>query len=77
MQSIDRLEETSGDYLEDGYLQYGWKQNVTIESYSEYTALPTGAIVTDESTAEAKSRDGWNTFSVTFFNYLPIAAPGP
>lgn len=68
MQSVDALEETSGDFLEDGYCQYGFKQDVTIESYNLVSSLGTGAKVTSR---DAKTgRNGLKTFSVQFFKYL-------
>lgn len=68
----DRLEETSGDYLAEGYTQYGFKQEVSIEAYDAITTLGTGAKKTASDDGNT-SRDGWKIYSVSFFKYLPAA----
>lgn len=68
MQSVDALEETSGDYLEDGYTQYGFKQDVTFESYSLIASVPSGGKLVSR---DAKTgRNGLKTHSLNFFKYL-------
>lgn len=68
MSQSEAMEETSGDYLEEGYLQYGFKQDVTLEAFSAITP-PVGAKVTDADNATSK-RDGRKTYSTKFFVYL-------
>ncbi len=76
MQAAERMEETSGDYLQSGYVQYGFKREVTIESYTEVGSGATvsgvsGAKVTARDTKTA--RDGYKTFSVSYFEYLGVS----
>lgn len=71
MQAAERMEEESGDYLQDGYVQYGFKKEVTIESYTqvnESTGLPSGAVWTNRPTKT--SREGFKIFTTDFFLYL-------
>lgn len=71
MQQVEAMEETSGDYMQEGYVQYGFKQECTIESYTVLSDANcgTGTHVTSRDTGTG--RDKLKTFSVSFFKYLP------
>ena len=71
MQMVEAMEETSGDYLQEGYCQYGFKQEITIESYTALTDENCGAATHVTSRDTATGRDKLQTFSVSFFKYLP------
>jgi len=67
MQTLEAMEETSGDYLDDGIYHYGFKKEVSVEAYGAITEAATGK-VTDSDTRE--SRDGWKIFAKSFWLYL-------
>lgn len=73
MQAAERLEETSGDYLAAGYVQYGFKQELSFESYS---AIGSGETITGIADANVTSRDkktgrdGWETHAASCFVYM-------
>lgn len=71
MQQVEALEETSGDYMEEGYVQYGFKQEITIESYTALSDANCGTATHVTSRDTGTGRDKLKTFSVSFFKYLP------
>ena len=80
MQIAERYAEESGDYLANGYVQYGFKRTVGFESY---TIVGEAGTITGVDGAKVTSRDkktsseGWETYSVNYFEYLGTVAPAP
>ncbi len=67
MQTIESMDETSGDYKSDGLYHYGFKQEVSVEAYGEITA-PGTAHVTENKTREG--RNGAKIYRVSFWQYM-------
>lgn len=78
MQSLDAMNETSGDFETDGIYRFNFKEEVTCEAYAAITA-PAGAhAITNEPATPKQSPDGWQIYSKSFWTYLdPWVAPTP
>jgi hypothetical protein len=71
MQTLEAMDETSGDYLDDGIYHYGFKKEVSVEAYEAITE-PADSYVTDEDQREG--RDGWEIHAKSFWLYLDAIA---
>lgn len=67
MQTLEAMEETSGDFLSAGIYHYGFKKEVSIEAYGAIT-LPANS--QDPSQDSRESRDGWKTYAASFWQYM-------
>jgi hypothetical protein len=67
MQTLEAMEETSGDFLDAGIYHYGFKKEVSVEAYAAITP-PANSKVTDAPTRE--SREGWKVFASSFWLYM-------
>jgi len=70
MQTAEAMEETSGDFLDGGLLQWAFKQETSVEAYGTITLpgtahQPSGDI--------RRSRDGWKIFAASYWQYLDPA----
>jgi hypothetical protein len=77
MQSLEAMDETSGDFLADGIYRFGFKEECSVEAYGVITA-PTGATAIPNQPATPKeSREGWQVYSASWWTYLDpyVAAP--
>lgn len=70
MQTLEGMNETSGDFDIGGIYHYGFKKNVSIEAYGAITP-PVGSHPGEEKSRQ--SRDGIKIFSVPFWAYLDPA----
>lgn len=67
MQTAEALDETSGDFLANGLLTWGFKQECQVEAYGPIT-VPEGKFTTDNPVR--RQRDGYETHSASFWSYL-------
>jgi hypothetical protein len=67
MQTLEAMEETSGDFLAAGIYHYGFKKEVSVEAYGAITE-PASSQVTDSDQRE--SRDGWQIYAKSFWSYM-------
>lgn len=74
MQTLDAMDETSGDFLVGGLYYFGWKQEMSFEAYGVITA-PAGSHATPNKPATPKeSAEGWQVYPASFWKYLSPAA---
>jgi hypothetical protein len=74
MQTLDAMDETSGDFLVGGLYYFGYKQEMSFEAYGAITA-PAGAHATPNKPATPKeTAEGWQIFPASFWKYMSPAA---
>jgi hypothetical protein len=73
MQTLDSMDETSGDFLVGGLYYFGYKQEMSFEAYGAITA-PAGAHATpNKPTTPKESAEGWQIYPASFWKYLDPA----
>jgi hypothetical protein len=73
MQSLEAMDETSGDFLADGIYRFGFKEEASCEAYGAITT-PTGAhAITNQPATAKESREGWQVYSASWWTYLDPA----
>jgi hypothetical protein len=68
MQTAEALEETSGDYLDEGYTLYGMKKECQVEAYDAIT-IPVAGKQTASDLANS-GRTAWGTQTASWFEYI-------
>ena len=72
MQTLEAMEETSGDFMEGGIYHFGFKQECSAEAYSAIT-IPAGAHAqTNAPTTPRETREGWQIYPAAWWLYLDV-----
>jgi len=70
MQTLEAMDETSGDFLVGGIYHYGFKKECAVEAYGVITP-PAGSFYGESKKREG--RDGIQVYSMTFWSYMDAA----
>lgn len=70
MQSLDAMDETTGDFLLGGIYRFGFKQECQVEAYGAIT-IPAGAHAKpNEPSTPKQTAEGWQTYQGSWWKYL-------
>lgn len=72
MQSLEAMEETTGDFLEGGLYKFGFKEETSFEAYAAITYAAAHA-TPNKPTTPKETRDGWQVYPASFWKYLDPA----
>jgi hypothetical protein len=74
LQTLEAMEETSGDFMQAGIYHFGFKQECQAEAYAAIT-IPAGAHAqTNAPTTPKETREGWQIYPAAWWTYLDATA---
>lgn len=70
MQSLEGMDETSGDFMVDGIYRYGFKQECSAEAYGAITIPGTAHASPNAPSTPTESAEGFQIYSAAWWTYL-------